>query len=313
MHPAGDPAALRPLSLGEIFDRALTLYVQNFALFTLIELVVVLPLGIAQYFIGLHESSSFAQIIAQIQHPRSAPAPTSVGATGWPLLIVVLAVVLNAFSIVAIAFAVARTYRGEPADWRASYAHALRRAPAILITLLTEGAAFMLTVFAGAFAMTAVFFVAFLSVRASPAIGVVAFIAGLLVGLVWFLGIVLCYLAFGFAFNAIGVEQAAIAGAIVSGFARIFNRSELLRAIVVCLALAVIYIGFSIVSVSLATTLETMHLHLVNVLVNSAISLVSTALLGVLLVVYYFDVRVRREGLDMQAQIEDLHPIVSSP
>jgi NhaP-type Na+/H+ or K+/H+ antiporter len=68
----------------------------------------------------------------------------------------------------------------------------------------------------------------------------------------------------------------------------------------------VIYVGFAIVSIAVAATLETMHLHLVNVAVSALLSLVSTALLGVLLAVYYFDVRVRREGLDMQAELEGL-------
>jgi hypothetical protein len=312
MHPAGEPVALRPLSLGEIFDRALTLYVHNFALFTLIALVLVVPLAIAQYFIGLHQSDSFAQLIAQIQHPGSAPPQTPSAQTAWMIALVAMAVVLNAFAIVAIAAAVGRLYRGESGDWRACYAQALRRVHAILITLAAELAAFIVLFFLGIFAVAAVLVTAFLLVRTSAPLGVVAFIAGIAVGIAWFAGIVLCYLAFGFAFNAIGIEAAGVGGAIASGFARVFNRGELLRAILVCLALLVIYFGFSVISISVAATFEALHLHLLNVVVNSLLSLVSTALLGVLLAVYYFDVRVRREGLDMQAEIEGL-PVASAP
>ena len=45
--------------------------------------------------------------------------------------------------------------------------------------------------------------------------------------------------------------------------------------------------------------------------VASCISLVTTSFFGILLAVYYFDVRVRREGLDMQAQIDVLQPAAS--
>lgn len=314
MNPAGEPVLLRPLSLGEIFDRALTLYVRNIALFTAIALVLVVPLAIAQYFAGLYASGSFAQMIAQIQHPGSTP-PQAVSAeqSMWTFLMIALAVVLNAFAVVAIAVAVANLYRGEPVDWRACYARALQRAGAIVVTLLAEIAIFVIGIFAGAFLMAMVFVIAFLLVRASPVLGVIAFVAAVLVAIAWFLGIVLCYLSFGFALSAVGIEERGVGSAIGTGFSRIFNRSELLRAVLICLALSVVYIGFAIVSVAVAGTLESLNLHIVNVIVNSLLSLVSTALLGVLLVVYYFDVRVRREGLDMQAQIEGLHPVATAP
>ncbi|HKU67815.1 MAG TPA: hypothetical protein VJP85_08565 [Candidatus Baltobacteraceae bacterium] len=314
MNPAGEPVLLRPLSLGELFDRALTLYVRNIAPFTLIALVLVVPLAIAQYFAGLHESSSFAQMIAQIQHPGSVPAQAvSPAQNAWTVVMVALAVVLNAFSVAAIAVAVAGLYRGEPVDWRVAYAKALRRAQAIVATLFAEIGLFVAAFFVGAIALTLAFVVAFLLVRTSPPLGVIAFAAAIAVAVAWFIAIVLCYLVFGFALCALAIEERGAGYAIGSGFSRVFNRSELLRAVLVCLALVVIYAGFSVISLAVAGTLETMNLHIVDVIVSSLLSLVSTALLGVLLVVYYFDVRVRREGLDMQAQIESLHPAASAP
>jgi hypothetical protein len=40
---------LRPLSIGEIFDRAVTLYVRNFVLFSLMMLTFIIPSAIGQY------------------------------------------------------------------------------------------------------------------------------------------------------------------------------------------------------------------------------------------------------------------------
>lgn len=313
MRSAGEPVLLRPLSLGEIFDRALTLYVRNFVPFTLIVAVMVVPIAVLNYFVALHESSSFAQILAQIQHPGKTPAPPDAALEGWNVVLILLAVVLNAFTVVAIAAAVGRLYRNEPPDWRACWSASLRRTGSIALALLCEFGVFAGVIFAGAFALTGVFIAAFLLVRASPALGVVAFVAGIVVAVLWFIGIVLSYLSFGFAFSALGVENASVGAAMGSGFSRVFNRAELLRAVLVCLALTVIYFGVSIVSVSAAAIFESMNLHLLTVLVGAVLSLVMTAALGVLLVVYYFDVRVRREGLDMQAEIESLQPVASWP
>ncbi|HEY9180348.1 MAG TPA: hypothetical protein VIO32_06480, partial [Candidatus Baltobacteraceae bacterium] len=63
MNAASDRAALlRPLTMGEIFDRAITLYVRNFVPFSLIVLVVVVPSAVMQYFAGLHASATFTQL-----------------------------------------------------------------------------------------------------------------------------------------------------------------------------------------------------------------------------------------------------------
>ena len=60
---------MRPLGVGEIFDRTITLYVRYFGLFTLILLVVVLPVAIAQYF-GTADNSLFQQILKQASSPK---------------------------------------------------------------------------------------------------------------------------------------------------------------------------------------------------------------------------------------------------
>ena len=313
MLSTGEPAALRPLSLGEIFDRAVTLYARNAVLFTLIALVVVVPVTIVNYFVGLHSGATFAQVLDQIQHPtKTMPATAATASMGLTFIMLAVAIVLGAFVVVAIAAAVGELYRTGRAEFSTAYAYTLRRTGAIIAVLLCEIASFAVLVFAGAFAMTVVFVAAFLLVRASAALGVIAFVAAVIVGVIWFLAVLLCYLAFAFAFNALGIENTGTGAAIGRGFSRIFNRSELLRAMLICLALIAIYIGLMIVSISVAALFESIHLHILNVLVSAVISLITTSFLGVLLAVYYFDVRVRREGLDMQAQIADLQSTASA-
>lgn len=313
MLPPREPAQLRPLSLGEIFDRAVTLYVRNAVLFTLIALVVVVPVAVMNYFVSMQNSATFAQILAQVQHPGKAAQAASGTDAGMALMLGMLAVaiVLGAFAVVAIAAAVGELYRGGRAEFASCYARAVRRAGAIVAALVCEIAVFMFVAFAGAFTMGIVFVAAFLLVRGSAALGVTAFIGALIVGVLWLVAVLLCYLAFAFAFNALGIEGVGAGAAIARGFSRIFNRAELLRATLVCVALIAMYVGLTAVSVGIAAVFETLHLHLLSIALSALISLVTTAFFGVLLAVYYFDVRVRREGLDMQAQIESLQPTVS--
>ena len=72
---------LRPLGFGEIFDRAITLYVRNFLPFFAIVLVLIVPLGIVQYSLDSSQSAqSYAAIdtlMRVLQHPGAKSADAS--------------------------------------------------------------------------------------------------------------------------------------------------------------------------------------------------------------------------------------------
>lgn len=308
MNAPGDRAALlRPLTLGEVFDRAVTLYVRNFVPFTLIALVVIVPLAVLQYFAGLHASATFTQLLAQMQKPGSTPASMQTGADGlWGFANIVASIVLSAFATVAIAAAAGLIYRGERIDWRACYGRALARTPAILFMLVIEIAALAVVILAGAMAMGLTFGLAIVFLRVATVLAVVAFVLAFVVLVIWLVSLVLCYLAFAFAYNAVAIEGVGMWPAIGSGFSRIFNRGEIWRACLISLAFMAIYLGLMVVSVSVAALFESMSLHIINVAVSAALGLVSMSFLGILIAVYYFDVRVRREGLDLQLQVDNL-------
>lgn len=315
MNAAGDRAALlRPLTLGEIFDRAVTLYVRNFVPISLIALVVVVPSAVLQYFAGLHASATFTQLLQQIENPKSTGVPPVMGADGaFAFSGLGVGIVLGAFVAVAIAVAISRLYNAQRIEWGACYLRAVSRTASILLLLLIEIVLLLVVIFAGGMAMGLVFVIATLIVSKYVALGIMAFIAGAVVILIWLIFLVLCYITFAFAFNALGVERANVLMAMGSGFSRIFNRSEVLRAALVALAFVAMYIGLVIVQMSVAMTLESLHLHVVNVAVSAMISLVTYSFLGILLAVYYFDVRVRREGLDVQAHMDRLEVAAGTP
>lgn len=312
MITAGEALPLRPLNIGEILDRTVTLYVRYFGLFTLIMLVVVLPLTIASYF-STYGSGAYQQVLQQASHPGKTPASSPVLLSnvlqleGILMLVLLLELLLLPFANTATASAVAELYRSRRPTWRQSYAAALRRWPAIL------GAEFMTAVivgavmFAGAFAFGAIFAAGILMVRGSTG-AIVAFgvVAALLV-VVWILAVALCAFAMGFAFIAIVVEGDGVFPAISSGFARIFNRGELGRAILVLLALVAISIGLYIVLGLVAALAQSLtHSFALYAIITAPISILSSAFTALLFAVYYFDVRARREGLDMQTQLDRL-------
>lgn len=306
---AADAAiSLRPLGIGEIFDRAVTLYVRNFVLFAIIAAFLVVPLSIANYFVVAQGAGSFAQILDQIQHPTHASSPASLGAFGpWFFVVILVSFFLSPFMYVAMAAAVARVYKGEMPDWRTAYGVALRHAASIigmtfcqLLTLAGAG-------FAGGIALVLAFTVAVLLVRFVTPLGVALVVLSIVLFLIYFIALMLCYLAIALAFDAIGIEEARFGRAFSSGFARIFNRSEIGKAALICLAFIAVQLALTIVIGVGNGLIETfVRLPILQTAFQGAASLVTSGFLGVLLAVYYFDVRVRREGLDMQAAIEQL-------
>ncbi len=312
MSTAGDALPLRPLGIGEIFDRAVTLYVRHFGLFTLIMLVVVLPLTIASYF-ATFGNTAYQQILEQATHPGRTAAPSPVILSNMLqvynilFLVVVLELLLMPFANVATAAGVAALYRAQRPTWPQCYAAAVHRWPAILgaefMALIILGA----VVIAGSLLFGGTVGVGIFLVRGST-FGIVVFsIVLILLMLVWLMSMALCAFALGFAFNAIAVEGAGVFAAISLGFSRIFGRRELWRAALVVLALFAISLGMYIVLALLAAIAEgIVHNLTLYELVTAPLSLISNTFTALLFAVYYFDVRVRREGLDMQSALERL-------
>ena len=61
---------LRPLGFGEIFDRAITLYIRNFVPFAAIVMVLVVPLAILQYFLDLSSQPQLDALVRIFTHPE---------------------------------------------------------------------------------------------------------------------------------------------------------------------------------------------------------------------------------------------------
>jgi hypothetical protein len=300
------PVDLRPLGVGEIFDRAVTLYVRNFALFTIIAAFVVVPLTVVRYFVASSQAGAWAQVFDQIQHP-SKHATATAGFSPWLYVLIVLALFLTPFMYVAIAAAVGRIYHGEATDWQSALRVSLRHAVGIIATVFSQIFVLILAVFAGSILLGILIGISVVLLRYMTPLGVVLSFMTAIYGIVFVCALMLCYLALALAFDAIGIEEVRFVRAFSSGFARVFNRREMGKALLICLAFIAVEIGVMIASLGVASLLEAaVHVPLLDSVVQGVLSLIATSFVGVLLAVYYFDVRIRSEGLDLQAELDRL-------
>jgi hypothetical protein len=304
---------LRPLGFGEIFDRAVTLYIRNFIAFAAIVMVLVLPLAILQYFLDRAAQPQFDAILKVFTNPghtvtQRFPTPYDSPVTIAILVITLLVVYLIwPFSLNAVAVGVARLYRNRPVDFRACYDVVLRRWQQILGLMLVE-----LLVLIG-------WYVAVILIMVAVFVAVAALSTASSVFAVWFgfAGFVIVFLAMipllaplfvalTFAMYATVIEGIPVIASLLLGFARVFNRSEFWRATLFAIAAGAVVAGASMVFSVLGMVAAFAHLPSVEAIIES----LSRAVIGpfgvVLLAIYYFDVRIRREGFDLEASLERL-------
>ncbi|HUZ50476.1 MAG TPA: hypothetical protein VMW12_12190 [Candidatus Dormibacteraeota bacterium] len=313
------PLLLRPLSIGEILDRAVTLYVRNFALFTLIILTVSLPMAIVQYAFAGSQAQSLQAAITILEHPtpppdagRPAKPPSPFGEftaaqIGGLLIVIVVALVVVPLSTNAVAVGVAALYAGHVPAFGTCYAAVLRRWPSVLGTLIVWVGIGLAAYLISVFSLAILVGIGIGVVRASPALAIIFAALAVLLTLALLAVAVMAVLAASFSFFAVCIEGQPVGAAIRSGFARIFARDEARRALLV--GLAYLGIDFGVVGISASVGIAVVLL-LKNVFLQVALSTIAGALLSafltVFVAVYYYDVRIRREGFDLEADIQRL-------
>lgn len=304
---------LRPLGFGEIFDRAVTLYVRNFLPFAAIVVVLIVPLAIMQYVIDLAAQPQYDLMFKAISHPGqtpTSPIPNFLDSPG--VIVVLLALMLTTyvmwpFALNAVAVGVARLYRGRRVEFRACYEVALRRWPQILgmvgIDVLVFGGWY------GAFIIIALV-VVFLSI----ALGTLSTVLGIWVGFIFGTIGVLAILpvlaplviALSFAMYATVIEERPVINSLVLGFARVFNRAEFWRSVLFAVAACAVVVGGSAVVSVVGILAAFAHLPLLEAGIDALARLVVAPFGAVLIAIYYFDVRIRREAYDLEASLERL-------
>lgn len=304
---------LRPLGFGEIFDRAVTLYIRNIVPFVAIVMVLVVPLSILQYISDRISQPQFDAWWRILQHPQQASTtqiPPVLNSPAYVVTLLAVAVIAFAawpFALNAVAVGVARLYGGRPVEFRFCYAAVLRRWPQIFGML-----GFELLIFMGWYLATiAVAVVAFLiaalmgalSGALAVAFGVAAFAVVFLVMLPLLAPLVV---ALSFGMYAIVIEERGAAEALSLGFARVFNRAEFWRAMLFAVATTAVIFGASMMFAGIAFLAAVVHLPGLQAIIQSIPNAIVSPFGVVLLSIYYFDVRIRREGFDLEAALDRL-------
>jgi hypothetical protein len=308
---------LRPLGFGEIFDRAITLYVRNFWPFLAIVLVLIVPLAVVQYVVDSSQVAQFSDLLRVLQHPGSTPPPmsnlfASPGQLAAVILTALIFMVLWPFALNAVAIGVARLYRGRPVEFAACYQIVLARWASILGTLLIQGAIYV----AWYVAFLAVLFVSMLIAvvfaRAWLPLGIAGFFVAGMATLAAFLVLAPLFIALTFAMNAVVIEKRGPVAAIASGFTRVFNRQEFWRALLFALAAFAVILGSSAVISGVTIAALLVNAVAVEVVLGSLLRAAFAPFSIVLIAIYYFDVRIRREGFDLEAELERISPAAAA-
>ncbi len=312
MNATGLEGTLRPLALGEILDRAVTLCVKYFVPLTTIYVVYLIPLAIVSYFATKDLQQLLQTIGGMLQGSAASGRPADSHAiaralaaagplNGWGLLSILMAGFIAPLPTAALIEATSATYLGRAPSFAQAYRVGLTRwLPLIGINVLYVLAGALLYVALG-LAVAFVFFgLAFLTV-AMHGVGVALDIAiGLAVALSMFAFIIVVVLAVQVSYFTCVVEGAGVVSAFSRGVSRVFVGVGLRRSLLVAIAFVAIGIGIAMVSlIGESVLVGLLHNAFAGTVFSAAVRIATAAFTTAFIAIFYFDLRVREEGLDL--------------
>lgn len=140
-----EPPMLRPLTLGQLLDRAIRLYRQHFLVFIGIVAVALVPITALQYVVSLVNFSAVQRALLQMRDPLIARDPfrligaelTAMGGGTEALVAVLTFILVQGVATCALAKAIEDSYLGRPVGILGSYKKvATLWLPLLLVLLL---------------------------------------------------------------------------------------------------------------------------------------------------------------------------------
>jgi hypothetical protein len=303
---------LRPLGLGEMLDRAVTLCVRHFALFSLIFAVYAIPVAILQYFGTADQAKMFGPMV-DILRAQAAGKTVDPNAMAkalsqapvlnvWTGLWLLTLIVVSPLPTIALIDAAANLYLGVACTFERAYRVALERwLPVIGINLLyiACGVGLYLVVFLVVF-IIALGLVAIVKVAGTAAIAI-----AIILGLAFFLALsafaLLVVLSVQISYFGCVVEKMPFITSFSRGISRVFARPALRRSLLAGLAYVAILIGISLVAiVGQSLLFGLLKSNVAGTVYETIVRVATAAFTTAFLTIFYFDLRVRNEGLDLQ-------------
>jgi hypothetical protein len=313
---------LRPMSAGDILDRAIRIYRQNFVPLVIIVAIISLPYTAIQVAITLLTNPFVSGFAPDPQSVTSDTLNTGMWIVGQ-LLAFVLALVYSVavvFQSGALTAFVSEKFLGRPITVRQAYGRAFRRWLSLLI------ATFLLTV------IFVVVFGVLCGVWLVPFLGFAAVGSGLdssSSAAFSIISLALCCLfvpALGvgtflvvrwiFFIQAIVLENYNSTGAL--GRSWKLGKGSFWRVFFLLVALTVLVLvlnfGFYLLAIFVSTLLQSPFLIVVLSSISlQLINIIITPLQFAALTVLYYDLRIRKEGFDLEWQMQNLPEAPSAP
>ncbi|HYB62101.1 MAG TPA: hypothetical protein VEH50_11565 [Methylomirabilota bacterium] len=304
---------LRPLSLGEILDRTFTLYRRNFLLFVGIvglPYLLMLAMELVQTFLLLPGNLPVGETTGPQQPPFSAPTTTTIASTVvFYAAFIVVAILVYLLAQGASVFAVSELYLGHTTTIRKSFQQMRGQMLRLFATVFLY-----FVLLAACFTVAMVPF--FLIVGAAAAFGRTGAIFAVILAILLFFGGIFAsiYLVCRFilVIPATLLEDAGPVTALRRSFA--LTRKNAGRAfliILISVAITGAAAGVLMIPPYIGMLISLINHHFGMIRIWMALfqvgSFIGQALAGPILIiataVFYFDLRVRKEALDLQMML----------
>jgi hypothetical protein len=291
--------------MGEIMDRAVTIFVRNAWLFIALAAILYVPVALTQLSMG-DFWSWYMQALSGSMSGKATGFPQELFArfAGLETVQLALLVVLSPVVQGAGIYAASKILLGEPVTLAGALKFALPRWGRILLFVVLWIVAF------AALAFGLILGLSFMAVVLGQLHSLAIVITAGLIGLcLFFAALVAAAVSGGVGLVSTVVEDAGAFTAFRLGLERTLNRQFFWRSMLLGLIFFAISIGFSIVgSVAGITLMTTLHSPVPMILANVVVSLAQFGFIIALLVTYYYDLRVRREGVDLSLLAARLAP-----
>jgi len=310
------------MSAGDILDQAIRIYRRNFAPLVSIVAIVSVPIAVLQVIATLisYPLSAFLPSASPAFDPNSFNTTRLVLGQAILYLIAFIAAIAAIFQSAALTVFVSERFLGRLITVRQAYARAFRRWLALLIATILIG-----LVFAAVFGVLfGVFFVPFLGFGllgsgmdsgASAAMGVLSLLMCCLI--LPALGIVIFLTArWAFFIPAIVLENYNSTGGMGRSWKLV--KGSFWRVALILFMLVILVYLFSVGPILLASFLalalaSPALLAIVNSVVVTLVNIILTPLQFAALTILYYDLRIRKEGFDLQVQMLGLPDPTANP
>lgn len=299
---------LRPLGIGEVLDRAVTLCVRHFVALASIFVVYAIPYAVVQYYATRDVSNVMSTLATVLQSPAARRDPHAIvdalGTTphlnGWYPLLGMLAFFVGPLPAAALIVACDAFYFKRTISLADAYRAALGRwLPLVGVNLLflVAGIVLYAAVVLLAIALVLAIVAATAALHAlGVAFAVVIVLAVSIVALAFF---VVVTLAVQVSYFTCVVEGASAIVAFSRGIGRVFG-AGLGRSLLVGIAFFAIAIGIGLVAlVGESVVVGVLHNSAAGTAYSTVVRVATAAFTTAFIAIFYYDLRVREEGFDL--------------